>query len=117
MGHSTLREINELNFEDEVLAAPVPFLLDFTATWCPPCRVLTPILVKIADTYGPRLRVGTVDAEANPRLASQFGIRGMPTLVTFVGGKERARHLGAAPAHVVVALFEDWLSPSPPTQS
>jgi thioredoxin len=89
-----VHELNELNFESMVLQAPGPVLVDFTARWCPPCRALSPIIDRVAaETWG-RVRVCSVDADACPNLASQFGIRGLPTLVVFTDGREAARRIG-----------------------
>ncbi len=75
MASDKVHELNELNFDSMVLQAQGPVLVDFTAAWCPPCRAL-------------------VDADAYPNLASQFAIRGLPTLVLFTDGREAARRMG-----------------------
>jgi thioredoxin 1 len=91
---SALLEINDLNFEREVLASNEPFLLDFSGVWCSPCRVLEPILEQLAlETQG-RLRIGKLDVDGSPEVAARFGVRGAPTLLLFRNGQESARRLG-----------------------
>ena len=86
--------VNESTFDAEVLASPVPVLVDFSAAWCPPCRALDPIVTKLAEERKGELRVAMVDLDACPNLAIRYGVRGAPTLIYFVGGKETARQLG-----------------------
>lgn len=88
-------EIDDTNFDAEVLASKEPFLLDFTATWCGPCRMLAPIVERIADENVGVLRVGKIDIDESPRVAARLGVRGAPTVVAFAGGRETARHVGA----------------------
>jgi thioredoxin 1 len=86
--------ITEQTFETEVLSAPEPVLVDFTATWCSPCRALLPILHKVSEEGAGRLKVVKVDSDASPGLATRFGVRALPTVIAFAGGKEVARHVG-----------------------
>src|SRR6266511_3812593 len=90
-----LRTMTEAEFEREVLGAPGPVLVDFAATWCPPCRVLDPILGALARERAGRLRVETIDADASPRLAQRCDVRSLPTLISFAGGRELGRTVGA----------------------
>jgi thioredoxin 1 len=92
---SELHEINELNFDTEVLQSEQPFLLDFTATWCGPCKALTPVLEGLARETRGLLKVGKIDIDSSPNIASRFGIRGAPTLLVFQGGREIKRRVGA----------------------
>ena len=93
MATDKVLELNDLNFDSSVLAASGPVLVDFTAAWCAPCRALSPVLERFADrTDG--VVVGSVDADACPDLASRYGVRALPTLVVFAGGKEVARRVG-----------------------
>jgi thioredoxin 1 len=87
-------ELNDLNFESFVLGAEGPVLVDFTAEWCPPCRALAPVLERIAKETSGRVSIGSVDADAYPNLSAQYGIRGLPTMIVFVDGKEVARRIG-----------------------
>jgi len=87
-------EINDLNFEDEVLASPLPFLLDLGATWCGPCKVLDASLPAFAAEVSGALRVGKLDTDDAREVAARLGVRAVPTLILFRGGKEVARHTG-----------------------
>src|SRR5512143_406526 len=88
--------IDEASFEAEVLGSPLPFLLDVSAPWCRPCEALAPIVGAIADDHVGTLRVGILDMDACPALASRLGIRGAPTVIAFRGGVETGRQLGLA---------------------
>ncbi len=98
-------EINDLNFDSEVLKSQVPFLLDFSAVWCGPCRVLAPVVEKLADEYQGKARVGKLDIDDSPAVATKFGIRGVPTVLVFKGGKESGRHVGVTSKEVLVKLL------------
>lgn len=98
-------EINDLNFESEVLKSTLPFLLDFSAVWCGPCRVLAPIVDKIADEMSGKIRVGKLDIDESPMTASKYGIRSVPTVLVFKAGKESGRHMGATNKETLVKLL------------
>jgi thioredoxin 1 len=89
-----LEEINDLNFDREVLGSDQPYLLDFSAVWCAPCKALQPIVEGIAKEYAGKLRVGKIDMDESPGVAVRFGVRGAPTLILFRNGKEAGRKLG-----------------------
>jgi thioredoxin 1 len=93
MASKNVQVLNELNFDTLVEQAKGTVLVDFTATWCGPCRLQSAILEQFADEPGAPV-VATVDVDACPELAARFGIRGMPTLVAFSAGKETGRRLG-----------------------
>ena len=94
MAKENVLELNELNFEANVLGAPGLVLVDFTAAWCGPCRAQSPILERFAEEAPKDVVVGSVDADAYPDLASRYGVRALPTLLVFAGGKEVARKVG-----------------------
>jgi thioredoxin 1 len=98
-------EINDLNFESEVLKSSLPFLLDFGAVWCGPCRVLEPVVTKLADEVAGRARVGKLDIDDSPATATKFGIRGVPTVVVFKDGKESGRHVGVTNKETLAKLL------------
>lgn len=85
------------NWADEVGTAAVPVLVEFGAAWCPPCRMLAPILEEMAVEYNGRLKVGTVDVDTNQVMATQLGVMGLPTLFLFKGGQPVERIVGFMP--------------------
>ena len=91
-------ELDEL-----VRESPVPIVVDFWADWCAPCRMVAPELEKLAKERQGRAVIAKVDTEALPELASRFGIRGIPTMVLFSGGREQSRVSGAMPAAQIAA--------------
>jgi thioredoxin 1 len=105
MAGANVLEINDLNFESEVLKSSLPFLLDFGAVWCGPCRVLAPVVDKLADEVAGKARVGKLDIDDSPATASKFGIRGVPTVVVFKDGKESGRHVGVTSKETLAKLL------------
>jgi thioredoxin 1 len=94
MAEKNLLSIDDDTFEREVLASKQPFLLDFTAAWCGPCKALAPIVESLAEETAGRLKVGTIDIDEAPEIAQRFRIRSLPTVLVFRDGKEAARHVG-----------------------
>ena len=92
------------NFEQEVLAAKVPVLIDFWATWCGPCRMLSPIVDEVAEERGD-IKVGKVNVDEQPELAGQFDVMSIPTLLVFENGKLVNRAVGARPKSGVLSLL------------
>ncbi len=105
MAGANVLEINDLNFETEVLKSAEPFLLDFSATWCGPCKALSPIVDKLADEYKGKVRVGKLDIDDSPGVTTKFGIRGVPTILVFKGGQEAGRHVGVTNKETLVKLL------------
>lgn len=100
-----IETITEPDFEREVLGSSVPYLLDFSASWCAPCRALEPILEQIAREHQGRLRVGKIDMDDASELAARLGVRGAPTVVLFHAGREQARQLGLTSKAKLLARF------------
>jgi len=82
------------NFETEVLKSKTPVLVDFYAQWCPPCRLLTPILEELAEELKGKIKIGKLDVDKNQSIASQYGVMSIPTLILFKNGKEEKRIIG-----------------------
>jgi thioredoxin 1 len=90
-------EITDANFEQEVMKSDKPVLIDFWAVWCGPCRMVAPVVEEIANEYNGKLKVGKVDVDSNPEVSMKFGIRSIPTLMIFKGGKVVEQIIGAVP--------------------
>jgi thioredoxin 1 len=89
--------ITDSNFEEEVLNAEVPVLVDFWAAWCGPCRQIAPIVEDLADEFEGRAKIGKVNVDDNPQVAQQFGVRSIPTLLFFKDGEVAEQLVGAMP--------------------
>lgn len=87
----------DASFKSEVLDSQTPVLVDFWATWCAPCRAIAPALEELATQYKGQIKIAKVDVDSNQVTAEQFGIRSIPTLLMFKGGKVVEQLVGAAP--------------------
>jgi len=97
MASENVFEFSDQNFEDEVLKAKGPVLVDFWAEWCGPCRMIAPIIDEIAKENTGKLKVGKVDVDKNAQLATQYGIQSIPTMMVFVDGEVKESMMGALP--------------------
>jgi thioredoxin 1 len=93
--------VTDDTFDELVLNAEVPVLLDFWAPWCGPCRMVAPVVEELAETYDGQAIVAKVNTDENTKVAGQLGIMGIPTLILFKGGQEVDRVVGYAPRHVL----------------
>ena len=98
--------ITKENFETEVLNSDKPVLLDFWATWCGPCRMLSPIISEIAEQYGEKIKVGKINVDDEQELAIQFNIVSIPTVIYFKDGVIEQELVGYREKEEFVALFE-----------
>jgi thioredoxin 1 len=106
---STLLQVTDKNFHDEVLQASLPVLVDFWATWCGPCRSIAPVVEGLAKEFEGRLKVTKLNVDENPAIPSQYGVRGIPTLILFKGGKVVDQIVGAVPKARLVTMIEKAL--------
>jgi thioredoxin 1 len=109
MEKGTLFHVTDEKFNDEVLQSDLPVLVDFWAPWCGPCRSIAPAVEELAREYSGRIKVGKMNVDENPQTPSSFGIRGIPTLILFKGGKAVNQVVGAVPKNKLKALIEDSL--------
>ncbi len=93
------------NFEEEVLKADKPVLIDFWATWCGPCRMLSPVIEEIAKEYDGKVKVGKVNVDEQPELASAFRVASIPTVVVMKEGEVTNTSVGFRPKEQIVALL------------
>ncbi|HLE32127.1 MAG TPA: thioredoxin [Bacteroidota bacterium] len=89
--------LTDENFQTEVLGSDKPVLVDFWAEWCGPCKMIAPVVEELAKEYDGTLKVGKVDVDANQKVSMQFGIRSIPTLLIFKGGRVVDQVIGAVP--------------------
>lgn len=104
----------DATFRVDVLASDRPVLVDFAADWCPPCRMLGPTLARLADEQAERLRVVTLDVDANPETTRRYGVQGLPTLGLFVGGELVTTVVGGRPGWAILQAIEPFLPVSAP---
>ena len=98
------QKVTDHDFERTINGSSVPVLVDFYADWCGPCKAMAPTLDEFAEKRAGEALVVKLDTDANPATASRFGIRGIPTLIAFQGGKEKGRHVGVADMKVLEGL-------------
>ena len=108
MGSATVA-ITEANFENEVLKAKTPILVDFWAQWCAPCRAVAPILDELAAKYQDRFTIAKVNVDETPNIAARCGILNIPTLIFFKGGEEVDRVIGLQPKSQLDAKIQKIL--------
>ena len=99
-------EFTDANFEELVLNSENPVLVDFWAEWCGPCRMVGPIVQEIGQDYDGKVVVGKLDVDSNPGVSAKFGIRNIPTILFFKGGKVVDKQVGAVPKQVLVNKLE-----------
>ncbi len=107
-----VKHVNDSTFESEVVKSSQVVLVDFWAPWCGPCRMIAPVVEKLAERYQGRLKVCKLNTDEAPATASRFDIRGIPTLLLFKEGKEVERLVGFAPEPVLAAKIEPHLAPA-----
>jgi len=109
VNESGLLHVNDKNFAEEVLNADLPVLVDFWATWCGPCRSISPIIEELAKEFTGRVKVTKLNVDESPATPSQYGVRGIPTLILFKGGKILDQIIGAVPKARLMAMIEKAL--------
>ena len=94
-------ELNDTNFEQEVLKSDVPVLVDFWAEWCAPCRIIAPLIDELAEQFSGKIKIAKMDVDQNPQSSMNYGIRSIPTLLFFKDGKPVDQLLGAVPKNQI----------------
>jgi thioredoxin 1 len=106
---SSLVHVNDKNFAVEVLQSDLPVLVDFWATWCGPCKSVSPIIDDLSKEYSGRVKIAKLNVDENPATPSQYGVRGIPTLILFKGGKILEQIVGAVPKTRLTGMIEKAL--------
>jgi thioredoxin 1 len=98
--HPDLVLVSDQDFEERVLHSMLPVIVEFTANWCPPCRVLAPHFARLSSSYQGKLRFAKMDTDENVLMPARIGIQGIPTLILFAGGRPIGRLVGPHPARL-----------------
>src|SRR5215471_21263492 len=106
MASPNIINLTKENFEQEVIQAPTPILVDFWAEWCGPCKMIAPILDELADEYSGRVRIGKVNIEDQQNLAAEYGVSAIPTLLLFHQGQVTEQLVGFKSKRELKAAFD-----------
>lgn len=109
MSTATIEDISDASFESDVLRASEPVLVDCWATWCGPCKALSPLLDEASNTYAGRLRIVKLNVDENRVAPARMGVRGVPTLVLYRGGELKATKVGALTKAQLTAFIDAQL--------
>ncbi|MDD9821736.1 MAG: thioredoxin TrxA [Gammaproteobacteria bacterium] len=104
---SKIVHVSDESFEQEVLNADVPVLIDYWAEWCGPCKMIAPILDELAEEYGARVKIAKLNIDDNPETPPKYGIRGIPTLMIFKDGNVEATKVGAVSKSQLADFIEN----------
>jgi thioredoxin 1 len=103
---SSVQEVNDKNFETEVINADVPVLIDFWAPWCAPCRAIGPVVDELAREYSGKLKVVKMNVDDNPLTPSRYGVRSIPNLLLIKNGQVKEQIVGAVPKQAFVVAID-----------
>ncbi len=106
---SATAAVTDASFKEDVLDSEIPVLVDFWAPWCGPCRMVAPVVDEIAEQYIGQVKVVKLNTDENPNVASQYGIRSIPTLMIFKGGQRVDMVVGAVPKTTLANTLEKYL--------
>ena len=109
MASDLIKHISDSSFEADVLKSDLPVLVDYWAEWCGPCRMIAPVLDELAGTYKGKLQITKMNVDENRDIPAQFGIRGIPTLMIFKGGKLVKTQVGALSKAQMTALVDEHI--------
>src|SRR5690625_2075299 len=109
MSNDAIVHVTDASFEDDVLKASQPVLVDFWAAWCGPCKMIAPILDELAGTYEGKIKIAKMDVDANKETPAKFNIRGIPTLIIFKNGEPDSTKVGALSKAQLVEFIDNAL--------
>ena len=109
MASENIFDFTDANFQSEVLESSMPVLVDFWASWCGPCKAIAPIIEEVAVEYQGKVKVGKVNVDENPATPSNYGVRGIPTLILFKDGEILDQIVGALPKNQLQSMLDKAL--------
>lgn len=101
--------LTDTNFKQEVLESDAPVFVDFWASWCPPCKQTEPLVDKLTEEYDGEVKFGKLNVDQNPKSAAEYGIKGVPTFITFKEGEEVERKVAAQPESQLRKMLDSLL--------
>ena len=109
MASDKVVQLTDDSFETDVTKSPVPVLVDFWASWCAPCKAISPVVDSLADEYDGKVKIAKLNVDENPATPGKFGVRGIPTLILFKDGKVVDQVVGAVPKNQLEGLIKKAL--------
>ena len=109
MASDKVVQLSDDTFESEVLKSSTPVLVDFWASWCAPCKAISPVVDGLAEDYDGHVKIGKLNVDENPATPGQYGVRGIPTLILFKDGKVVDQVVGAVPKNQLESLIKKAL--------
>jgi len=106
---SDIPKLTEAVFETEVLKSTIPVMVDFTAVWCGPCKMLDPVVTQLSEDWNGKVKIVKLDVDENSNIAMQYGVMGVPTLILFVNGSPVQRLSGYQPKDRIVSKFGSYI--------
>ena len=110
MAGNGIVELTDASFDSDVLKSEQPVMVDFWAAWCGPCKALAPIVEEVANAYSGKIKVGKMDVDKNVATPQRYGIRGIPTLLIFKGGKVQEQIVGYVPKETIQKALDKHIS-------
>lgn len=109
MASTSIFEVTDTNFDQDVLKSDQPVLIDFWAAWCGPCKALAPVVDQVAEAYKGRIKVVKMDIDSNPAIPQRYGVRGIPTLLLFKNGQVQEQIVGNVPREKIEKAIDKHL--------
>jgi len=107
---SEVNYVSKDTFKEDVLESEIPVLIDFTAKWCGPCKMMAPVLVELAEEWKGKIKVLKLDVDENKEIAARYGVMGIPTLMLLVNGEVAERLTGFKPKKKIIKKFQEYIS-------